>query len=373
MNWLRNLILGAFFFQLQVATHAQDTNVPSAIVNANNAFAMSLYTWLAKQPGNFVFSPFSIDTALTMAYAGARGVTAAQMASVLHYTDTNTDIPSNYSDFLSQENGLNTPGIQFHTARSLWAQSGYPLLKPFQDFLQNKYQADLRQTDLTGWPSGFDPKIAAAARAQINGWAVTNSCGKILNAISEDLIDPNTRMLLLNTAYFKGQWQIRFDPEQATNGIFWVGPYRSISVPMMHVHGHFRYCVFGNFEAVQLPYISNRLSMLIILTDSFDDFSKWQTNFDKFTTKLFDNDYAYEPNLKRPPLWIEQLCQMMGTGDLEVSMPKFSISSAFDLNDPLQELGMHDAFGSEANFSGITPMRPFYDRTFDSPGAIDCG
>lgn len=58
---------------------------PASIVRANNQFALDLYSQLAKQPGNLVVSPFSIDTALTMAYAGARGNTARQMSQVLHY------------------------------------------------------------------------------------------------------------------------------------------------------------------------------------------------------------------------------------------------------------------------------------------------
>ena len=41
--------------------------------NANNAFALDLYARLAKEPGNRVVSPLSVDVALTMTCAGARG------------------------------------------------------------------------------------------------------------------------------------------------------------------------------------------------------------------------------------------------------------------------------------------------------------
>ena len=49
-----------------------------------NAFAADLYAKLAAQEGNLFFSPFSIDVALAMTYAGARGKTADEMAEVLH-------------------------------------------------------------------------------------------------------------------------------------------------------------------------------------------------------------------------------------------------------------------------------------------------
>ena len=51
---------------------------------ANNAFAADLYARLAAEKGNLFFSPNSIETALAMTYAGARGKTADEMAKVLH-------------------------------------------------------------------------------------------------------------------------------------------------------------------------------------------------------------------------------------------------------------------------------------------------
>src|SRR6266851_2439828 len=46
---------------------------------ANNAFAAELYGKLAAGEGNLFFSPNSIETALAMTCAGARGNTATQM------------------------------------------------------------------------------------------------------------------------------------------------------------------------------------------------------------------------------------------------------------------------------------------------------
>ena len=51
---------------------------------AANAFAVDLYKAMRKPEGNLIFSPYSVSTALAMAYAGARGRTASQMAIVLH-------------------------------------------------------------------------------------------------------------------------------------------------------------------------------------------------------------------------------------------------------------------------------------------------
>ncbi|MCU0610748.1 MAG: hypothetical protein MUE60_03035, partial [Candidatus Eisenbacteria bacterium] len=54
------------------------------VVAANNEFACDLYCAVCSEPGNLFMSPYSIATALSMTYAGAAGVTAQEMAQVLH-------------------------------------------------------------------------------------------------------------------------------------------------------------------------------------------------------------------------------------------------------------------------------------------------
>ena len=56
-----------------------------ALVQGDNTFALDLYSRLHTREGNLFFSPYSISTALSMTYAGARGQTAEQMAKVLHF------------------------------------------------------------------------------------------------------------------------------------------------------------------------------------------------------------------------------------------------------------------------------------------------
>jgi serine protease inhibitor len=49
-------------------------------VRGSSRFAVELYDELRRRPGNLFFSPKSISTAFAMAYAGARGGTAAEIS-----------------------------------------------------------------------------------------------------------------------------------------------------------------------------------------------------------------------------------------------------------------------------------------------------
>jgi len=52
---------------------------------------------------------------------------------------------------------------------------------------------------------------------------------------------------------------------------------------------------------------------------------------------------------------------------VEIALPRFKITSGFELNDPLKKMGMTDAFSSHADFSGLTEIRPaFLSRVMHS-------
>src|SRR5712691_6622018 len=57
-----------------------------ALTGAYNASGQELFKRLSTGPGNIVFSPYSIGTAMAMALAGARGETEREMAAVLKHT-----------------------------------------------------------------------------------------------------------------------------------------------------------------------------------------------------------------------------------------------------------------------------------------------
>ena len=100
-----------------------------ALARGINRFGGELNNRLTKdEPGSLFFSPFSIETALAMTAAGARGRTLEEMGRVLH-------LPPNNPHELFGEllNHLNSAGrdrlrpYELSTANAIWAQQRLPL------------------------------------------------------------------------------------------------------------------------------------------------------------------------------------------------------------------------------------------------------
>src|SRR5258708_2550170 len=102
-----------------------------------NQFGLDLYSRIAAQgKGNLFLSPYSIETAMVMTYAGARGPTAQQMAQVLRLEPAGKP----HEQFAALSNALNGSGdvgelraFELVVANALWAQSGFDLNPTFVD------------------------------------------------------------------------------------------------------------------------------------------------------------------------------------------------------------------------------------------------
>ena len=60
-----------------------DPTVVAAVVRGDTQFGLDLFGEIADDT-NLMFSPYSIATALSMLYPGARGTTAEEIAAILH-------------------------------------------------------------------------------------------------------------------------------------------------------------------------------------------------------------------------------------------------------------------------------------------------
>ena len=136
----------------------------SAVVKANNAFAFDLYSKLKTKPGNIIFSPYSISSALAMTYAGAKGETASQMAQTLHFTLGQDRLHPALAQLTKDLNARGGSGkYELVVANRLWGAKGKTFLPAFLDLNQKFYGAGFEVVDFAA-----DPE---KARGIINKWA----------------------------------------------------------------------------------------------------------------------------------------------------------------------------------------------------------
>ncbi len=314
------------------ARKAQSAQTES-LVEGNTAFALDLYSELKSQPGNLFFSPYSISTALAMTYAGARGETEKQMAGVLRFNKDQRQVHSAFGE-VQQKLGEATQqeGIELNIANALWTQKGHPFLSDFVKVAKREYQANINQADFkTG---------AEAARGEINAWVAQKTKDKIQDILPSGSLNSLTRLVLANAIYFKGLWANPYDKAQTSVQPFHLSAASRIDVPLMHLFDNVKYMENTDFQAVELPYKSNTLSMVVLLPRQVDACAQMEK---QFTTALLSNSLSQMKQRK-----------------VEIFLPRFKLESSFELNNTLSRMGMPDAFGEKADFSGMDATRLLY-------------
>lgn len=295
-------------------------------VKDSNAFAVSLYGQLARQPGNLFLSPESISTAFAMTYAGARGETASQMARVFHFTLPPDQLQAAMGALLAGMNAKHE-GYELHVADALWAQRDESFLQNYLDAVQNNYGAGLHQVDFRTQPE--------AVRNTINHWVEQQTNDKIQNLIGPGVLTPLTRLVLTNAIYFKGDWSKPFLASDTKDEDFHLSGGRTVKTPMMHRTGGYPYYDGGSFQALELPYAGGDLAMVVLLP----------------------KDAAGLPALEKSMTgaklgeWIENL---KPAEKVILTLPRFKMTREFELSGVLAKMGMPQAFSSHADFSGMT-------------------
>jgi len=297
-----------------------------ALIDGQAAFALDLYGPLGAEGGNVFYSPLSIHQALTMAFAGAVGTTAAEMAAVLHLGDE-PHVAQNALDLSlaaaarAPVEGEGSP-LALEIANSMWGAPQLRWEQAFLDTLALNYGAGLRLTDFAA-----DPE---AARAAINAWVEGKTNDRIKDLISQGLIGPETAMVLVNAIFFKASWDTPFAPEATQDADFHLLDGTTAPVPMMRQGLEALAGTGVGWQAVELPYKGGRAAMVLVVPDDLAAFEE----------RLDEGLYA------------EILGSLHG-GSGTVELPRFEFTASALLAESLKGLGMVAAF-ENAGFSGMT-------------------
>ena len=308
--------------------HAATPAATEALADANNKFAFELYSNLsgASGGGNIIFSPYSISAAFAMAYEGARGRTAEEMASVFHFPADNQTRWSSFADLYNLLN-IDNGGYSLHTANAVWPQKGYPILKDYLDTVANYYRGKVSAVDFAG--------ATEQARRTINEWVAGQTNGKIKELFPAGTLNPGTVLALTNAIYFKGDWSMKFDKSKTVQKDFHVSADKTVTGPMMSLdtkgQASLRYADTGRIQILEFPFQGGDASMLILLPNA-------------------ENTTGLEGSLS--PETIQAWKNALRKEEMKVQLPRFNIKCSYNLIDTLSNMGMPSAFAGP-DFSGI--------------------
>jgi len=303
------------------------------VVRANNGFAFKLYSELIKtEEGNIFYSPYSIFSALAMTYEGARGETAEEMKDVFNFPEIDVLRPN----FAAIYNSINEMSKEWElrSGNALWLQKDYAFLEEYLNNVEEYYGGKAEVLDFI--------ENAEESRKTINSFIEEQTNHKIKDLIPPGYLNEYTRLVLTNAIYFRGDWKWAFDESLTGDEDFWIGPNSTEKVQMMHMIPNetirFNYADMGDAQILELPYRGDKISMLIILPNNIEAFER------SLTLEKLD----------------EYRAEMKGEKLDEICLPKFEIDTKYSLVEPLSALGMHTAFGEEADFSGMTGRRELF-------------
>jgi len=306
---------------LDIGADGQNT---TAAVTGMNAFAIDLYSAVsADEPGNVVLSPYSVTFALSMIYAGARGDTALEMASVLNADLAPADWQEgiNAYDLTLDARTADSP-TTWNSANKVWTRPGLALQDDFLDVLTGVYGSPLAEADFAS--------DANAQREVINEWIAEQTEQLIPELFPEDSLDPDTAMVLVNAIALDAPWEFPFDPATTSDQPFTLADGSTVDVATMRYNEFLPSVRTEEYQAVELPYGGGALSMVIIVPADLASF---------------------EATLSTESLGAA--IDGLEDGGIHLTVPKWSSRTHLTLNETLTALGMPSAFGADADFSGM--------------------
>jgi serpin B len=298
---------------------------PIDIPSANNQFALKFYSQTTHddKESNIFFSPTSLFTAFAIAYEGARENTATEMQQVFGFE---TDDSKRRAGFADMQTMLNSQNDQYRLvlANALWLGDNFEPLPEYVDTARTYYDSKVESVDFTSKEKSLDV---------INQWVKNKTEGKI-EKLFDDL-DPGTLFAITNAIYFNGTWANQFDKENTHDADFDVTSEKTVQVPMMLARNvMLNYSQTDEMEILEMPYQGDRLSMLILLPH---DITELQSLEESLTVE----------NLSE---WKNSLHKT----NIDVMIPKFSLSTDYDLIEILPEMGVSSMFDASADFGKMT-------------------
>lgn len=343
------ILLLLFVFVTMLPVFGQSTNSSSLAASALNAVGVDLLHQAGHADQNALLSPYSIETALAMTYAGADGKTREEMARVLHLNGADTQVAMAFAALQSQMDEIVQKSVQATEAMKKYGSASEPIALNVANRLFGEKHYAFRPEYLallkTSYNAPFEPMDfihnSAAATKTINDWVAEKTKDRIQNLVPPGALSRRTALVLVNALYLKAPWAEPFQEGETQPKQFFVRGGQATNVPTMHIQKSFGYAKADGVTVVSVPYKGNELQFLIVLPNDVNGLAKVEAALTPSKLQTWANLPAQTVNL---------------------SLPKFKMQPpTLELGVALQKLGMTTAFDippRSANFDRMAPRPP---------------
>lgn len=294
-------------------------------MDLSNQFAYDiLKSYNTESNKNIVLSPASLRLVLLMAASSSEGITKQEISRVLQIHPE--DIPAAETVVSARIKGLNTIDSTHKSGfkNALFFDENKLSPKPsYLSMMEEKYRADIGPLDFS----------QNSAVKEVNDWVSTATDNRIPEVI--DRIEPDELLFLINALYLQADWTTAFDTMMSFDGEFYDLNGKELITRFMQQQITTEALMNDSLIAVSVPLGGQdkrvRASFYMPLKGSFNDF-----------VQEFNDDVAASYDSR------------MRSRYINLKLPTFETRFHKDVSSALQQLGIQNAFTTEANFSPIT-------------------
>ncbi|XP_029659223.1 serine protease inhibitor 3/4-like isoform X2 [Formica exsecta] len=258
------------------------TNLSTAIVT----YVKLKDVWSLKEPSyidqsiveNKAYSSMSLKMITTLLANGAEeGPTRNEMMSYWNIPDK---ISLN-NQYLSKFTFLNNiKDIALYVRTTIYVQNLVNLTADFSSVCINELHCSISKIDF---------RNNEQAAKTINSWVQETTNNQILNVISSDNIDKDTKIMLVNTVYLNIGWP-NLPKEQIVDRIFYISPSQMYLTPTIK----FEKTMFSygeiphwNCKFIEIPYLNDNITMIIFLPNEDMEIGNVEYLIEKFDFEEF--------------------------------------------------------------------------------------
>jgi len=215
-----------------------------------------------------------------------------------------------------------------YTGNAVFVNPRYRIEPSFVQSTQDLYMAKAGE---------FEPMAAQGPEKAINDYVVNATHGMIKDILPMYSITPNTAMVLINTLYFNGKWEVPFKTFLTKPKQFQQLDGTTSQVDMMSDSRFMQYKSDDSLQAhvVQMPVKGGRFSFYVMVPHNTNGVSQLESQLTTLTS-------------------VESTFSGLQNTYVHLEIPKFKVKSEFELKDILKAMGMVAAFDENlADFTGL--------------------